>query len=90
MVVARHIYISGEVQGVFFRKGAREEASELGITGWVRNLEDGRVEIFAEGEDNQMQAFVKWCKKGPKLAHVSGFNIEEVKPEGHDDFKILR
>lgn len=75
---------------MFFRKGAKEEAAELGISGWVRNLEDGRVEIFAEGEEKQMLAFVKWCKKGPKLAHVSGFSMDEAQPEGHEDFKILR
>jgi acylphosphatase len=90
MIVAKHIFISGEVQGVFFRKEAKEKASELSVFGWIKNLDDGRVEIFAEGEEKQMMAFIKWCKKGPRLAHVSGFIVENVKPEGHKDFKINR
>ncbi|MDI6844788.1 MAG: acylphosphatase [Candidatus Saccharicenans sp.] len=65
-----HAFISGRVQGVAFRFFAQHVASTLGITGWVRNLYDGRVEVMAEGEKDKLELFLEELKKGPRLARV--------------------
>ena len=75
-----HLIISGRVQGVGFRYRARDIAEGLGLKGWVRNLPDGRVETIAEGEDAPVEEFVKYCRKGPPGAHVSGVEISEKEP----------
>ena len=62
--------ISGRVQGVGFRWAAQDEATRLGITGWVRNSDDGGVEVVAEGDEAQIERFVAWCRKGPPGARV--------------------
>ena len=66
------LLISGVVQGVNFRHHTCEEARRLGVAGWVRNLPDGRVEVRAEGERRALEAFVAWCRRGPRLAAVEG------------------
>ncbi|BCX87677.1 acylphosphatase [Methylomarinovum tepidoasis] len=66
-----HIWVSGRVQGVFYRAHTVEAARRLGLTGWVRNLPDGRVEIVAEGEEKALQALLDWCRQGPPLARVT-------------------
>lgn len=71
-----HVYVSGEVQGVFFRDSAREKAEELGLSGWVKNLPDGRVEAVFEGPPNEVREIVRWCEGGPPHARV-----ENVDPE---------
>ncbi len=70
-----HLLIAGRVQGVFFRRSAKERAGELGITGWARNTADGNVEIFAEGEENALKEFLAWCRKGPPPAKVENIKI---------------
>jgi acylphosphatase len=65
-----HAYISGRVQGVAFRFFAQHEARMLGLTGWVRNLYDGRVEVVAEGEEESLEQFLAELRKGPRLARV--------------------
>ncbi|MGB9667756.1 MAG: acylphosphatase [Thermosulfidibacteraceae bacterium] len=70
-----HLLISGKVQGVYYRANACEVAKRLGITGWVRNLPDGRVEVVAEGEEDVLKNFIAWCWEGPPLARVE--NVEE-------------
>lgn len=74
--------ISGKVQGVFFRAETRAKAQKLGIKGWVRNAEDGSVEIMAQGEEATLAEFLAWCKQGPEYSHV-----EKVvtKPVNHLD-----
>ena len=69
-----HVFISGKVQGVFFRSSTKEKAEELGLTGWVRNLYDGRVEAIFEGEKSSVEKMTEWCGRGPVHARV-----EEVK-----------
>ncbi len=64
--------VHGRVQGVFFRHSAAEEARELGLTGWVRNLANGDVEIMAEGPRRELRILAAWAHQGPRLAHVSG------------------
>jgi len=83
-----HIFVSGRVQGVFFRSQTKEKARELGLTGWVRNSEDGRVEAVFEGEEEKVKEIVEWAKKGPALARVNGIEIlwEDYKGE-FDDFE---
>lgn len=66
-----HAVISGEVQGVFFRASTREKAQELGLTGWVRNLPTGSVEVVAEGDAGALSELLAWCHQGPELAEVS-------------------
>ncbi len=75
-----HIFVSGRVQGVFFRANTVKVANKLGIKGWVKNLSDGRVEIVAEGSEEKLREFVEWLKKGPMLAKVTDLIIEEQTP----------
>jgi acylphosphatase len=77
-----HVTISGRVQGVFFRAKAREKAVSLGLTGWVRNLPDGRVEVLAEGPDAPIAALLQWCQSGPPRARVDECRVSELKPLG--------
>ncbi|MBI3342255.1 acylphosphatase [Candidatus Curtissbacteria bacterium] len=73
------LLISGKVQGVFYRKSAKIEAERLGIVGWIKNLDDGLVEVSVEGEKGRLEQFVAWCKKGPPLA-----NVEKVEEQWSD------
>lgn len=68
--------IEGTVQGVSFRASARAEAQRLGLTGWVRNEDDGSVSAEAQGEPAPLQAFVAWCHKGPSAANVTAVRSE--------------
>lgn len=70
-----HAFVSGRVQGVFFRSRTSEVASSLNLKGWVRNLRDGRVEVVAEGEDNKIEELIKFLHKGPPHAIVSDVEI---------------
>ncbi len=84
-----HIRIYGDVQGVFFRRSAKLEAEKLGLVGWVKNTDDGEVEAIAQGEKENVDKFVKWCKKGPPFAKVEKVEIEEQKGlEGFEEFSI--
>jgi acylphosphatase len=70
-----HVFVSGWVQGVFFRAETRDLARQLGVTGWVRNLWDGRVEAVVEGEDWAIERLVAWCRRGPRGAHVDDVDV---------------
>lgn len=74
---------SGRVQGVWYRARTRDKAVALGVTGYVRNLPDGTVEIVARGEDSQVDALMEWARQGPPMAEVSGLQIRET-PEGEE------
>lgn len=74
-IVRVHLYISGRVQGVYYRKNAKQEAIKLDLKGWVKNLPDRRVEAVAEGKEEQIEDFVRWCWKGPPLAIVRSVEI---------------
>jgi len=82
-----HLYISGRVQGVFYRRNAMQEAKGLGLTGWVRNLPDRRVEAVAEGDEKRVEEFISWCRKGPPLAIVREVKIHREPATGW--FKIF-
>ena len=75
---AVHIIVHGQVQGVYFRASAQARASELGLTGWVRNLSNGTVEAHAEGDQGALDHFVEWCQKGPSSAKVSRCDLDWV------------
>jgi len=81
--VRAHLFISGWVQGVFFRANTRDKALRYGVKGWVRNLPDGRVEVICEGEREDIQRLIEWCKRGPPGARVEGVEVywEEYKGE---------
>lgn len=84
-----HVFISGRVQGVFFRAYTRETAMTLNLTGWVRNLYDGSVEAVFEGGDTNVQSMLEWCKKGPPHAVVRHVDASEEPYTGEfRDFRI--
>ena len=74
----RRFRVSGRVQGVFFRVSAREQASALGLRGWVRNCADGSVEAVASGDSEAMSAFAEWLAVGPPRAAVANVASEVV------------
>ena len=75
MDVYKQIFISGRVQGVFFRDTTRAKAMELRLSGGVRNLHDGRVEVIVSGPENLVQSLIKWLKIGPKHAKVTTIDV---------------
>jgi acylphosphatase len=84
-----HLYISGKVQGVAFRHYTAKKARSLNLAGWVRNLDDGRVETVFEGADNAVDAMLSWCRQGPSLARVTRVDAnEEPIPRPYPDFRI--
>ena len=89
MSVRAHVYVSGRVQGVFFRQNAKQKASSLGLVGWVRNLPDGRVEAVFEGDPVAVKKMVHWCHTGPEYAGVDGVEaMWDEPPEGFGEFYI--
>lgn len=84
-----HLWITGRVQGVSFRYHARERARALGLTGWVRNLIDGRVELVAEGAAEDLRALLDWCEDGPAAARVDRVDHRESPASGEfTDFAV--
>ncbi|NOR43067.1 MAG: acylphosphatase [Gammaproteobacteria bacterium] len=77
-MISRQILVSGNVQGVFFRESTRQIAGELMLSGFVRNLRDGRVEVHVIGDEASIQSLIKWLKIGPKLAKVSTIKVLEI------------
>lgn len=85
-----HVFISGRVQGVFFRAGTREEAERQSVDGWVKNLSDGRVEAVFEGDPASVEALVEWCHEGSSRAKVDDVEVTYEEPRGEDGFQIER
>lgn len=84
-----HVTITGMVQGVFFRAKTRNEAIRNNVTGWVKNLPDGRVEAVFEGRPEDVDRVVGWCRIGPSLAEVKGVeSVEEPYTGAFTDFTI--
>ena len=85
-----HVLISGRVQGVWFRASTKQKADQLGLTGWVRNTDDGNVEAVFEGGDDTVNEIVKWCHKGPPLSKVEKVEIinKQEPTNGFDGFSI--
>jgi acylphosphatase len=84
------ITVSGVVQGVFYRQSTKERALELGISGIVKNLRDGNVQIVATGTDDQLDQLVAWCKQGPPRAKVTAVNVDRVITQEFIGFVIQR
>jgi acylphosphatase len=75
LLVRAHVVVGGRVQGVFFRTETQEEAHRRNVTGWVRNLPDGRVEAVFEGEKAQVDALVEYCRRGPPGSRVTKVDV---------------
>jgi len=84
-----HIFVTGRVQGVFFRQSTRVMAIKNNVNGWVRNLDDGRVEIVAEGENQDIDNLADWCKTGPANSRVDEFELSEENSAGEfENFEV--
>lgn len=89
MKKAVRLYISGTVQGVFFRRFVKDNADKLNVRGFVRNLEDGRIEIFIEGEQDNIANMISICKRGPAHSNLRKVDEKEEKLQDFKEFKIL-
>lgn len=87
-LVQANVIITGQVQGVFYRASAFEEAQRLGLVGWVRNVPDGHVEAVVEGPRPHVEDFVAWCRRGPPAAQVSDVHVVWRPPTG--EFRTFR
>jgi acylphosphatase len=84
-----HIFVRGRVQGVNFRARTRQQARAAGVAGWVRNLDDGRVEAVFEGDREAVELLVRWCHSGPSLARVEYVEVAWEPPTGnHGSFEV--
>lgn len=83
-----HCFVTGKVQGVWFRASTQVKAKELGITGWTRNLKDGRVEVVACGDEKALEKLHQWLHRGPRAAEVTDVSYEELPWEEHDRFGV--
>ena len=82
--VRAHVFVSGRVQGVYYRATTRD----TGVDGWVRNLDDGRVEAVFEGPEGDVRDMVEWCETGSRAAEVDDVDAEYGEPEGEDGFEV--
>ena len=85
-----HVFISGRVQGVYFRATTRDAAESAGVDGWVGNLEDGRVEAVFEGPKSAVESMVEFCQEGSEAAVVEAVDVTMESPEGLSGFRIRR
>jgi acylphosphatase len=83
-----HVFVSGRVQGVSFRDATRSQAEQLGLSGWVRNTQDGQVEAVFEGDPDTVQQMVEWCKSGPSSADVEELSVDNEQPENLSSFEV--
>jgi len=89
MKARAHVWVSGEVQGVFFRSNVRSKAMLREIRGWVRNLPDGRIEAIFEGNKDGVEEVIEFCRKGPEGARVNNVEVKWEKPtSGFRDFEV--
>jgi acylphosphatase len=83
-----HVFVSGQVQGVFYRADCARRARDHGLSGFVRNLPDGRVEAAFEGPSEAVDGMVAWCRTGPPLAAVEFVDVVEETPQGETRFRV--
>jgi acylphosphatase len=86
--VRRRVCVSGRVQGVWFRESCRDQAQAAGVAGWVRNRDDGRVEVVLEGPPAAVDEVVSWCRHGPRRARVDRVEILDEAPVGEQGFRV--
>jgi acylphosphatase len=85
-----HLIIKGKVQGVYYRASAEDVAREVGVTGWVKNMPDGNVEVIVSGSEERVEKFIEWCRKGPKNAEVTEVIVNDSKEKPLTDFRIIK
>ena len=85
-----HVFVSGRVQGVYYRATTQETARENSVSGWVKNLDDGRVEAVFEGNKDAVESMIEWCHTGSPKARVDDVEVEYSEPVGLDTFEIRR
>lgn len=83
-----HVFVSGRVQGVSFRATTRDTAREHGVEGWVRNLDDGRVEAVFEGPEEDVETLVAFCHEGSSAAHVRDVDVTYEEPQRESGFRV--
>ncbi|WP_254764922.1 acylphosphatase [Natrinema marinum] len=83
-----HVFVSGTVQGVYYRANTRETAREEGVDGWVKNLDDGRVEAVFEGPEDAVESMIEWCYTGSPASEVEDVEAEYEEPQGEAGFEI--
>ncbi|MFW6041127.1 MAG: acylphosphatase [Thermoplasmatota archaeon] len=90
-MIRKHVFFEGKVQGVFFRANTRDKAQQEGVTGWVKNLKDGRVEAVLEGPEDKVEKVIEWCKHNQPYASVENVEVKEEKPTSKfDQFFVKR
>lgn len=87
-MIHKNIQIFGRVQGVGFRYSARLAARSYGIKGYIRNMPDGSVYLEAEGPENNIMEFVKWCRKGPDFAFIDHINVVDASLNKYESFEV--
>lgn len=87
-MIRRRVYVTGRVQGVWFRDACRKLAGSFGVSGWITNLPDGRVEAVFEGPEGLVEAMVGWCHQGPPRAQVDSVESSPETPEGLTGFEV--
>ena len=88
--IARHLRITGLVQGVYYRQSTAETARHLGLCGWVRNREDGSVEAHVEGPEDAVLELIAWSRRGPPRARVEEVSVTDVSPAHLTTFEVRR
>jgi acylphosphatase len=83
-----HVYVTGKVQGVYFRATTRDEAQDRNIDGWVRNLDDGRVEAVFEGPEAAVEELVEFCHEGSAAADVEAVDVTYEEPQDEGSFHV--
>jgi acylphosphatase len=84
------VIVKGKVQGVYYRASAKEVATRLGLVGFVKNQKDGDVYLEAEGSEDQLDALITWCKRGPQYAVVDRVEVIEIPIEQNVSFEIMK
>jgi acylphosphatase len=88
VVIRYRVLVSGRVQGVYFRDTCRRVASRRGVSGWVRNLPDGRVEAVLEGPPDGVEQVAEWARHGPAGAAVTDVSVRSEQPQGLSGFRV--
>ncbi len=84
-----HLIVSGKVQGVFFRANVRDKSLQLGLKGYAKNLENGDVEVVAQGEEEKIKDLIDFIKKSPGISKVANIDVRHKEPENFKTFNIV-